>query len=171
MTQDAAGKLVNRQHAVAAVLATWLILTSPWVAMLRKVPQGAGFLDHAHIVAGFLALLISVSYTISCVRDGGWRLYFPWASGNVGAVGRDLAGLLRGRLPSAEGGGLFAMIEGLLLVAFIAAAVSGAAWVLNQGTDLALAWRAHHILAARTCAGLLVLHVIAVASHLLDFVR
>jgi cytochrome b561 len=49
--------------------------------------------------------------------------------------------------------------------------VSGAAWVLNQGTDLALAWRAHHILAARTFAGLLVLHVLAVASHLVDFVR
>jgi hypothetical protein len=171
VTQKNAEKLVNRQHAVAAVLAAWLILTSPWVAMLGKVPQGAGFFDYAHIVAGFLAMLISVSYTISCVRDGGWRLYFPWASGNFGAVGRDLAGLLRGRVPSAEGGGLFAMIEGLLLVAFIAAAVSGAAWVLNQGTDLAMAWRAHHVLAARTFAGLLVLHVLAVASHLLDFVR
>ncbi len=63
------------------------------------------------------------------------------------------------------------MVEGLLLVAFIVTAVSGAAWVLNQGTDLAMAWRAHHILAARTFAGLLVLHVLAVASHLLDFVR
>jgi hypothetical protein len=171
VTQKNAEKLVNRQHAVAAVLAAWLILTSPWVAMLGKVPQGAGFFDYAHIVAGFLAMLISVSYTISCVRKGGWRLYFPWASGNLGAVGRDLAGLLRGRVPSAEGGGLFAMIEGLLLVAFIAAAVSGAAWALNQGTDLAMAWRSYHVLAARTFAGLLVLHVLAVASHLLDFVR
>jgi hypothetical protein len=171
VTQKNAEKLVNRQHAVAAVLAAWLILTSPWVAMLGKVPQGAGFFDYAHIVAGFLAMLISVSYTISCVRDGGWRLYFPWASGNLGAVGRDLAGLLRGRVPSAEGGGLFAMIEGLLLVAFIAAAVSGAVWALNQGTDLAMAWRSYHVLAARTFAGLLVLHVLAVASHLLDFVR
>jgi len=171
MTQKGAETLVNRQHAAAAVLATWLILTSPWVAMLANVPQRAGFFDYAHIVTGFLAMLISVSYTISCVRDGGWRLYFPWASGNFGAVGRDVAGLLRGRLPSAEGGGLFAMVEGLLLVAFIVTAVSGAAWALNQGTDLALAWRAHHILAARTFAGLLVLHVLAVASHLVDFVR
>ncbi len=171
MTQKNAEKLNNRQHAVAAVLATWLILTSPWVAMLGKVPQGAGFFDYAHIVAGFLAMLISVSYTISCVRDGGWRLYFPWAAGGFGLVGRDLAGLLRGRMPSAEGGGLFAMIEGLLLVAFIVTAVSGAAWALNQGTDLVMAWRAHHILAAHVFAGLLVLHVLAVASHLLDFVR
>ncbi len=77
MTRSNAETLVNRQHAVAAVLATWLILTSPWVTMLAKVPQRAGFFDYAHIVAGFLAMLISVSYTISCVRDGGWRLYFP----------------------------------------------------------------------------------------------
>ena len=163
--------LANRQHAVAAVLATWLVLTSPWVAMLSKVPKSAGFFDYAHIVAGFLAMLLAVSYTITCVKDGGWRIYFPWASGNFGAVTRDVAGLLRGRIPAAEGGGLYAMIEGLLLVAFIVAAVSGAAWVLNQGTDLALAWRDHHILAARTFTGLLVLHVLAVATHLLDFVR
>jgi cytochrome b561 len=63
------------------------------------------------------------------------------------------------------------MIEGLLLVALLAAAVSGAAWVLNQGTDLAMAWRDYHVLAARTFTGLLVLHVLAVASHLLDFLR
>ena len=163
--------LVNRQHAVVAVLATWLVATSPWVAMLAKVPKNAGLFDYAHIVAGFLAMLVGVSYTIMCVRDGGWRIYFPWASGHGGAVTRDLAGLLRGRMPSAEGGGLFAMIEGLLLVALLVAAVSGAAWVLNQGTDLAMAWRDHHILAARTFTGLLVLHVLAVASHLLDFVR
>lgn len=169
MTAASREKLLNRQHAVAAVLATWLIVTSPWVAMLGKVPKSAGFLDYAHIAAGLLALLVSVSYTISCVRGGGWRLYFPWAAGNLGAVGRDVTGLLRGRMPSAEGGGLFAMIEGLLLVAFIATALSGAAWALNQGTDLAMAWRDHHILAAWTFTGLLVLHVLAVASHLLDF--
>ena len=104
MTSEGRDRLVNRQHAVAALLATWLIVTSPWVAMLGKVPQGAGFLDYAHIVAGLLALLVSVSYAISCVRGGGWRLYFPWASGNSGAVGRDVAGLLRGRMPVAEGG-------------------------------------------------------------------
>jgi hypothetical protein len=171
VTEKSREALVNRQHAVVAVLATWLVATSPWVAMLSKVPKSAGFFDYAHIVAGFLAMLVGVSYTIMCVREGGWRIYFPWASGNGAAVARDFAGLLRGRMPSAEGGGLFAMIEGLLLVALLAAAVSGAAWVLNQGTDLAMAWREHHILAARTFTGLLVLHVLAVTSHLLDFVR
>lgn len=171
MTPEGRQRFVNHQHAAAAVLATWLIATSPWVGMLAKVPQSAGFLDYAHVVAGFLAMLVSVTYAISCVRDGGWQLYFPWASGNLGAVGRDLSGLLRGRLPSAEGGGFFAMIEGLLLVAFIVTAASGAVWVLNQGTDLAMAWRGHHILAARTFTGLLILHLLAVASHLLDFVR
>ncbi len=170
MTAGHQETLANRQHAVSALLATWLVATSPWVAMLSKVPRNAGFLDYAHIVAGFLALLVGVSYAISCVRGGGWRTCFPWASGNFGAVSRDVAGVLRGRLPSAEGGGLFAMIEGLLLVAFIVAAASGAAWILTQGTDLALAWRGHHILAARIFTGLLVLHVLAVASHLRDFV-
>ena len=50
------------------------------------------------------------------MRGGRWKLYFPVAAGNGAAVGRDLAGLLRGKVPAAEGGGLFGAIEGLLLV-------------------------------------------------------
>jgi cytochrome b561 len=163
--------LVNRQHFVVAVACAWLILTSPWVSMLRRFPRSAGFFDHAHVALGFVALLLAVTYTLSCTRAGGWRLYFPWLSGGLGVVGRDLSGLLRGTIPSAESGGLFAMIEGLLLVALFLTAVTGAAWFLTQGTDAALTWRSYHIFWARGLAGLIVVHIVAVASHLLDLAR
>jgi cytochrome b561 len=159
---------LNGQHFVVAAACAWLILTSPWVSMLRRVPTSAGFFDYAHVGLGFVTLFLAVTYTVSCTREGGWRLYFPWLSGGLGAVGRDVSGLMRGAIPSAEGGGLYAMIEGLLLVALAVTAVTGAAWFALQGADAALAWRAGHVLAARSLAVLIVLHLLAVASHLLD---
>jgi hypothetical protein len=164
-------RLAGRQHLAAALLSIWLIVTSPWISMLRRVPRDASLLEYSHIVLGLAALVLAITYTLSCTRGGRWRLYFPWAAGQPGDVWRDIAGLLRGRIPAAEGGGLFALIEGLLLVLFLVTAVTGAAWSWNQGTSDAIAWRGHHILAARGFAGLLVLHVISASLHLLDFVR
>jgi cytochrome b561 len=164
-------RLRDRQHLLVALLSAWLIFTSPWISMLRRIPDGAGFLDYSHVVLGFVALLLAFSYAVTCSLGGRWRLYFPFIAGGLGAVGRDLAGLLRGRIPAAEGGGLFALIEGLLLLALLAAAVTGAAWFWAQGTTEALAWRQWHLYAARGLAGLILLHVVTVSLHLLDFVR
>lgn len=164
-------RLASRLHLAVALLSAWLILTSPWIAMLRRVPRGAGFLDYSHVVLGFAALFIAIAYTISCTSGGSWRLYFPWAAGKFQAVGRDIAGLLRGHIPASEVGGLFAVIEGFLLLLLLATAITGAAWFFTQGTDDALAWRSHHILAARWLTGFIVAHVVTVSLHLLDFVR
>ena len=167
----APGATTDRQHLAVAALSLWLIATSPWVSMLRRVPSGAGWLDYAHIVIGCVVLVLALAYARTCTRDGRWPLYFPYAPAQIGNVGRDLAGLLRGRVPASEGGGLFGLIEGLLLVLLVATAASGVAWLLTQGSAQALAWRDYHILAARGLIGLLVLHVLSVATHLLDLVR
>jgi hypothetical protein len=161
----------DRQHLAVALLALWLIATSPWIAMLRRVPTDAGWLDYAHVAIGFVSLLLCVTYTWSCVRQGRWRLYFPSTGSSLGLVARDVAGLLRGRIPAAEGGGLFGFIEGLLLVALGVTAATGAAWFAVQGSDAALDWRGHHLVAVRGLVGLLVLHVVTVSLHLLDFLR
>jgi cytochrome b561 len=161
----------NRQHLAVAVLSLWLIGTSPWIAMFRSVPAGAGWLDHAHVALGFVTLLLAATYTRSCTRQGRWRLYFPWTPQLFGGPARDLRGLFRGQIPAAEGGGLFGLIEGLLLVALVLTSASGAAWFFTQGSGDALAWREFHIFAARGMIGLLVLHVVTVSLHLLDFVR
>ncbi len=164
-------RLAARQHLVLALLSAWLILTSPWVTMLRRVRRDAGLLDYAHIALGVLALLVSITYLFDCLRAGRWRLYFPWAGGRLGAVTSDLAGLLRGRVPAAEGGGLFGLIEGLALASLVVTGLTGAAWLWTQGTTEALAWRANHILAARFLAGAILAHVLTVSLHLLDFIR
>ena len=168
---DAREKQAARQHLAVALLSTWLVATSPWIAMLRRVPREAGFLDYSHVVLGLVTLVIAITYTFTCTRAGRWRLYFPWLAGQLGAVGRDASGLPRGRIPAAEGGGLFGLIEGLLLVLLLATAVTGAVWFAMQGTPEALAWRSHHIFAARGMVAFFVLHVITVSLHLIDFIR
>jgi hypothetical protein len=165
------GRLAGRQHLLLALLSAWLILTSPWVHMFRRIPRNAGFMDYSHIVLGLAALLLAVTFTISCSRQGRWRLYFPWLTGNLGQAGRDLRGLLRGEIPTAEGGGLFALIEGLLLLALLAASATGLGWLLAQGSAEAVSWRHYHILAARGMMSFLALHILSVSLHLLDFVR
>jgi hypothetical protein len=135
------------------------------------VPADAGWLDHAHLVLGFVTLALTVAYAWTCSRGGRWRLYFPLVPAQLAEVGRDLRGLLRGRVPSAEGGGLFGLIEGLLLLALLATAITGAAWYLTQGSAEALAWRSQHALAVRALVALLVLHTVSVSLHLLDFLR
>jgi hypothetical protein len=161
----------RRQHLLLALLVVWLVATSPWVHMLRQVPRNAGWLDYAHVGLGALAALLALTYFVACCRGGGWRLYFPWLSGRMGPTVRELRGLFRGELPSAEGGGLFALIEGLLLLATLATGLTGVAWLVLAGTPEAVAWRGYHILAAQGMIALLVLHVLTVSLHLLDFIR
>jgi cytochrome b561 len=161
----------NRQHFAVSLLVLWLICTSPWLGMYRRIPDGAGWLDYAHVVLGFGTLLLAMTYTRACTRQGRWRLYFPWTPTLFGGPARDLRGLLRGQIPAAESGGLFGCIEGLLLIALAATALSGAGWFFVQGSSEALSWRGIHIGAARGMIGLLVLHVVTVSLHLLDFVR
>jgi hypothetical protein len=170
MSEDGS-RLGDRLHGAVALLALWLLGTSPWIAMLRRIPAGAGWLDYAHEAAGFAALLLGAAYTWACSRGGRWRLYFPLTAAQFGTIGRDLRGLLRRQVPAAEGGGLFGAIEGLLLLALLATALTGTAWFFAQGSTEALAWRGHHISAAWAFSGLLVLHVVTVSLHLLDFVR
>jgi hypothetical protein len=164
-------RLTGRLHLAVALLAAWLIVTSPWIALYRRVPASPGLLNGSHVALGFASLALAVPYLLACTRGGRWRLYFPWLAGQGGAALRDLAGLARGRIPSAEGGGLFAVIEGLTLLSLLAAAATGAAWFFGHGSDGALLWRGYHVVGARILIGMVLTHVVTVSLHLLEFVR
>ena len=138
----------NRLHAALAVLALWLVATSPWVSMLRRIPGGAGFFDYAHVALGWLALVIGLVYAVALLGGSRWKQYVP-----------------------GKAAGITGVIEGLLLVAIVVTGVTGAVWFLLQGSSDAIAWRGWHILSARALIGVGIAHVLAVASHLLDLVR
>ncbi|MGB7906027.1 MAG: hypothetical protein WCF43_15125 [Steroidobacteraceae bacterium] len=140
--------IVNRLHLAVTLLALWLVLTSPWVSMLRRIPASAGFFDYAHVALGWLALVLGLAYAAVLMRGGCWKQYVPGKAAGIGGV-----------------------IEGLLLVAIVVTGATGAMWFLVQGSSDAITWRGWHILSARALIVLGVAHMLAVASHLLDFVR
>ena len=152
-------------------LCTWLLASSPWLGLYHALPAKAGWVNVSHLVLGLAVVPLGIVYSAACTLGGRWRLYFPWIAGQFRAVGTDVAGIFRGERPASEGGGLFASLEGLLLVALLAAAFTGVAWFANQGTDAAVAWRGHHIVAARGVGALMLMHVLAVSLHLVDLVR
>lgn len=164
-------RFATHQHLLVAGLSLWLVATSPWVHLRRAIPRSAGGWDYSHIALGCAVFLLSITFLWSCLRRGGWRQYFPWACGELGQVGGDLSGLARGRLPTAGGAGLFALIEGLGLLSLFATAATGVAWLWYQGSSEALSWRQHHLFAARGLIAFLVLHAITASLHLLEFLR
>lgn len=164
-------RLANPLHLLLALACTWLLVSSPWIGMYQSVPEPSRVLDLSHVVLGLAMVPLGLLYCAACTVGGRWRLYFPWVAGHLGDVARDVRGMFRGQRPGSEGGGLFATIEGLLLLALVATVLTGTLWFFNQDSEAAVQWRGHHGLAARAFAALLVLHVAAVASHLLDLVR
>ena len=164
-------RLVNPLHLLIALASTWLVASSPWIGMYDGLPENPGAVDLSHVVVGLGVLPLAVVYFAACTLGGRWRLYFPWAAGQLGGIGRDLAGIGKGQRPGSEGGGLFAAVEGLLLLALLGVAVTGALWFLGRGTESAVLWRGHHIVAARALVGLMLLHVLAVSLHFVDLVR
>ncbi len=158
-------------HLALAGLVLWLVASSPWLELYRRLAPEAGWIAHAHVWLGLAALALSLLYLASCLRGGRWRLYFSWAGGDLAALRADLAALARGRLPGAEGGGLLALIEGLLLLAVVLAGLTGVLWLATAGTNEALAWRQWHIGAARAATALLALHLAGVFAHWLQLVR
>jgi hypothetical protein len=157
-------------HLAAALAGAALLGGSPWIAMYDRLPEPPGWANLAHVAIGLASLPIGAAYVAGCLSGQRRHECFPWLGGDLAAVGRDLAGIFRGRLPSVEGGGLLPMLEGLLLLGLLAAAITGAAWFFTQGTETAAIAREWHIVAARAFALLLLLHVVGVGLHLLDFV-
>lgn len=175
MKSNSAKRLLDRTgralHWMAAVVSIWLIATSPWISMRRVVPQSPTFWDLAHIGLGLALAAIATTYFVSTMIDGGWRRHFPWLVGNLSEVKGDLRGIARLNVPSGGGAGLFSLLQGLLLVFLLAAAATGAGWLVADGSRAALAWREWHMVAANVFAWLLGVHVIASALHVLDFLR
>jgi hypothetical protein len=163
--------LSGRLHALLAAACLWLLVSSPWVGLYRELTAQAGWVNLAHAGVGLLTLPLVLVYLRACTQGGLWRTYFPWLAGQWSGIGRDLRGMARGERPMNEGAGLFAAIEGLLLLALLVTAVTGALWLLLQGGQAAVLLRAVHIVAAQAFAVTLGAHVLAVSLHLVDLVR
>lgn len=164
-------RLSGLLHALLAPACLFLIFASPWIGMYHQMPEQPGWINLSHAWVGLATLPLVLVYLVACTREGLWRTYFPWLAGEVGGIARDLGGLARGQRPMSEGGGLFSTLEGVLLLALLGTAGSGAAWFALQGGDAAVMLRSLHIASANIFAATLLAHVLAVALHLVDLVR
>jgi cytochrome b561 len=164
-------RLVNPLHLLIALACAWLVASSPWLGMYQALPDEPGAINLSHVVLGFALLPLGLVYFAACTAGGRWRLYFPWVAGQFGDIGRDLAGIATGQRPGSEGGGLFAAIEGILLLALLGTALTGALWFFAADVGDATVWRRAHARVADAFVAVLALHVIAVSLHLLDLVR
>jgi len=162
-------RLADSQHLVVLLLSLWLVLTSPWITMRKGIPESAGFLDWAHVALGLVLVPLSITYFATNVLGGRWREYFPWLAGDFSGLTKDLAGIPKGRLPQPGGAGLFSLIEGLVLVLLVAAALTGLGWFLLEGSRAAMAWRDWHIVTADVLVAGMILHAVAASLHLLEF--
>lgn len=174
MNSSAPGMLqraAERLHLPIALLSIWLLATSPWVSLRRIIPSEPGFWNWNHLILGLLLLPLALAYFVGTLMQGRWRNFFPWLVGNFSSLGRDLVGLLRARVPTADSAGLFSTLQGLLLIALAATALTGLGWFLVEGSRAALDWRDWHALSANLFGVLLLLHVLAASAHLLDFLR
>lgn len=167
---DRLQRVAERLHLPIALLSIWLLATSPWVGMRRVIPDDPGFWNWNHLLLGLVLLPIALVYLAGNLVQGRWRDHLPWLIGNFSSLGRDLAGLLRARLPAAGGAGLYSVVQGLLLLALLATALTGLGWLLFEGSRAALAWRDWHAFSANLF-GVLLLHVLAASAHLLDLLR
>lgn len=159
------------QHGLLILLLVWLIVTSPWVYLYNRIPASLTFWVWSHLILGTVTLALTLSFGVTCLAQGRLRHYFPWAFGRLRPLLRDLAGLLRLRMPANEDGGLFSVVKGLLLLSLLAVAITGVMWLWTAGTREAVVWRGWHVETVELLALFLGLHVLATIAHLVQFMR
>lgn len=171
MSRPRLRRWVHLQHGLLILLLAWLIATSPSVHLYNRIPPEPTFWVWSHLVLGVLTLVLSLSFSVTCLAQGRLRQYFPWAFGRFRPLLSDLAGLFRLRMPGNEGGGLFSVIKGLLLISLLAVALTGLMWLWTAGSRDAVAWRGWHLDSVRVMVVFLTLHVLATVAHLVQFIR
>lgn len=171
MNRRSLQRWIHIQHGLLILLLAWLIATSPWVHLYNRVPPSPTFWVWSHLILGLVALALTLSFSVTCLTQGRLRQYFPWAFGRFKSLLRDLGGLLRLKMPGNEGGGLFSVIKGLLLLALLATGVTGALWWWTAGSSDAVTWRFWHVATVPWLVGLLVAHILATVAHIIQFMR
>ncbi|GIU28326.1 cytochrome b/b6 domain-containing protein [Shewanella sp. MBTL60-007] len=166
-----ARKYIDLQHVLIIITSAYLILTSGWILIGRRLRPNASFWDQSHVYLGLIAAFLSITFLITTCLKGKWRQYFPWLVGDFSQLKADILGFFKGKIPIAGGRGLFSVVEGVGMLLFLAVGVSGIAWFATQGSSDALMWRGYHIHLAQAFIGFIVVHVIFACLHLLDFFR
>lgn len=163
--------LMTHLHICIVISCTLLVCASPWVFIGRSLGHHASFWDYLHVYLGLVCAGLGGVFLLSNILQGKWRAYFGWLVGDWGQLKQDLCGLIKGKLPSAGGKGLFSAVEGIGMLLLVATGITGVIWFVVQGTPTAMVWRAYHQGFAQAFIGFLIVHMVMAAIHIIDFIR
>lgn len=163
--------LTSTCHKVLILACSYLIFTSPWVFMARKLMPKTTWWNTAHVYLGLFTALLSLFFIISNLSHGKWKLFFPWLCADIKPLLTDIFNIFKGRMPMSGGCGLFSCIEGLGLIALFGTGLTGTFWFFTQGTADALFWRGIHINFAMGFIVYFIIHIICALSHLIEFLK
>ena len=163
--------VLARLHLWIVLSVGLLVCTSPWIFIGRSLRANASIWDYLHVYLGLIAAALGILFLLRNSIQGKWHQYFAWLVGDWGQLIQDIKGLFKGKLPVAGGKGLFSTVEGIGMLLLVATGVTGALWFFYQGTPLAMTWRSYHQVCADVFIGFLVVHLVLVASHIIEFIR
>lgn len=108
-------------HAALALFTSFQLLSPLWMS-----DPGSQWLFPWHRLLGALTVLLVVLFWLHGYAMQSTGRLFPWHAAGARQSLRDLAGLLRGRLPAVDGpAGLSALVHGLGLLAISGCAITG----------------------------------------------
>lgn len=164
-------KICKKLHLGLIFFTMFLVISSPWLFMARKLMPSSSWVNVSHVYLGLVTAILSVLFLLLHSINGRWRQFFCWLDGDISQLKADLFGLFKGRLPVAGGKGLFTTIEGLGLLALVTTGITGSLWFFYQGTADAMFWRQVHINCAYAFIGYLCVHILCAISHIWTFIK
>ena len=158
-------------HLSVMFITVFLVFSSPWLFMSRKLTSHGSWINVAHVYLGIVVTFLSLCFLIIHCINGYWKQFFPWLKGDISPLKNDLKNIFKGRFPVAGGRGLFSCIEGIGLLTLLATGLTGCLWFAIQGTTDAMYWRSIHSHFAVGFIVYLGMHFVCALSHCLAFLR
>ncbi|WP_144210784.1 cytochrome b/b6 domain-containing protein [Shewanella donghaensis] len=163
--------IAEKLHVIVITLSVFLVVTSPWIIIGRRLRSNASIWDNLHVYVGLIAAVFGLLFLIKNVLNSHWRQFFPWLSLDFSQCVDEIKQLKHGKLPSSGGKGIFSVVEGIGLVLMALVSITGIVWFMTQGSSDALVWRKYHILFAQGFVGFLAIHIVFAMFHIIDMVR
>ncbi|MGI2257962.1 cytochrome b/b6 domain-containing protein [Shewanella sp. GXUN23E] len=120
-------------HALILTAVILQIISSSFMHIHADTLQNSfGTVDWYHIIVGLGLLLLTPVFMGILLKRRTWRDLYPWLAGNFSVIKEDIGILRTFSLPPSRPAGLAACVEGLGLLALLAAVLSGALWFTSM---------------------------------------
>jgi len=89
-----------------------------------------------HIITGLSVIPLALIFLAAVIRQRGFKYYFPYLTGDLSQLNKDIKLLMKFQLPEPAACGLATTVQGLGLGALFLVLLSGLAWFLSWKYNL-----------------------------------